>query len=109
MNMIYSNCTVCKAGIEVNQYEWHDKEAHICMGCNRTNNLSASLTDPDDEYSLQEGEDEFTFTDLDGEEFRYNSHPKLTKKSCECGAEKVGTPWHSRYCPVFTNPMGEDD
>lgn len=31
---------------------------------------------------------------------------RRSAKVCECGADKIKYPWHSSWCPVYKDPMG---
>jgi hypothetical protein len=86
----------------VSQAEWNNPDAHLCVPCVAAiQAMSNSIPDPDDEFELLDGEDEFTFTEIDGEDFIYEDMPSMKVPSCECGAAKIGSPWHSRWCPIF--------
>ena len=106
MNLLDSKCTKCSVRLLVSQIEWHDPHAHVCGGCYTDYLLmvqkqNSSLPD-DDEF-------EIALDELDlYNDFDYLDTPEFNVASCECGASKAGSVWHSRWCPVFKEPMERD-
>lgn len=103
MNMVPSKCTWCGCNIQVSQAEYKNPDAHLCAAC--VGYISSIPTDPDKEFELTEEELAMCNDDLE-EELLWEDMPGLNEPSCECGAEKIGSPWHSRWCPIFDDPAG---
>lgn len=95
MIMQDSNCQWCGTDILVNVKEWNTTSAHTCILCTAPSNL-----DPDDAEFDEEWELFTDLSDYDDEGLFYEDMPALTKPRCECGAQKIGSPWHSGWCPL---------
>ena len=103
MNIIPAHCTWCGIVIAVNQAEWKNPDAHICMKCTKHANAYNNYTDPDEEFELITEEEEDMINQLD-----WDDDPIATiklKSGCECGADSVGSPWHSSWCPLYKDVM----
>ena len=96
MILLDSKCMMCTRNIKVNHYEWRDMFCHLCPPCMVKLSEPAAAADPDAEFEPETEEElEMCNSDLYHEDL-----PGLNMPSCDCGAAKIGSAYHSHWCSL---------
>ena len=98
MNLLNSECMRCEKAITVTQAEWYSAAAHFCDVC--SNSMQQTYTG----ISNMGHSTTFTDTTQDKPE-AWNSSVVVKKSTCECGATKAGSKYHSDWCKDYEDPM----
>lgn len=136
MNLVTTNCQWCGITIQRNSKDLQNESAHFCHNCHAAainhafsigqvpastgtapsrhatsssfSPMSTASRSSDDEFDL-DTEEELEYCNGDEwDDLIWEPVPSSHSPSCECGAIKSGSSWHSDWCPIFTDPMGKD-